>query len=131
MNTGKSLSCLFVGESGTGKTMTAEAIAAELGQALYPVNLAGVVSKWVGETEKNIAAVFASARESQAILFIDEADTLFGSRLDDNSHHADYINGQVNLLLTETDANGNLRARLSVLHPFFFGRCLTAGTSTV
>ena len=103
MSTGKSVSCLFIGESGTGKSMTAEAICDELGQALYPVNLAAVVSKYVGETEKNIAAVFASARESQAVLFFDEADSLFGSRLDEDSHHAHYINQQVSLLLTEMD----------------------------
>jgi SpoVK/Ycf46/Vps4 family AAA+-type ATPase len=98
---GKALSALFIGESGTGKTMTAEAIAFELGQCLYPVKVPSIVSMWYGETEKNLAAVFRGAKESQAILFFDEADSLFISRAD----HAESPSASrwVNVLLTELE----------------------------
>ncbi len=103
LSLGKAITVLFAGESGVGKTMTAEAIAFELGQNLYPVSLPATVSMWVGQTEKNLAAVFAAAREAQAILFFDEADALFSARLEEGNHHAHYINQQVNVLLTEIE----------------------------
>ncbi|MCL2001519.1 MAG: ATP-binding protein, partial [Planctomycetes bacterium] len=103
LSIGKCVTALFSGPSGVGKTMTAEAVAYELGQVLYPVNLAGVVSKWVGETEKNLVNVFRTAREAGAVLFFDEADAFFGTRLDDGGHHAHYINQQINSLLTEME----------------------------
>jgi len=83
--------------------MTAEAIAGELGKALRVVRLDSVVSKYVGETGKNIAGLFRSARGSDTVLFIDEADALFSSRLVSGGHHARYINQEVNVLLAEIE----------------------------
>jgi len=103
MSMGKALSVLLVGESGVGKTMCAEAIACELGQNLYPVRMPSVVSCYVDETAKNLAGVFKAAKEAQAILFFDEADALFASRLNEGNHHAHYINQQINSLLTEIE----------------------------
>jgi SpoVK/Ycf46/Vps4 family AAA+-type ATPase len=102
-NYGRGLAALLSGPSGTGKSMTAEAIAHELGQNLYPVRMQTLISKYVGETSKNLAAVFAAAREAEAIVFFDEADALFASRLDEPDHHAHYINQQVNVLLKELE----------------------------
>jgi SpoVK/Ycf46/Vps4 family AAA+-type ATPase len=100
---GRGLAALLSGPSGTGKSMTAEAIAHELGQNLYPVRMDSLISKYVGDTEKNLAAVFAAAHEAEAIVFFDEADALFACRLDGQDHHARYINQQVNVLLTELE----------------------------
>lgn len=100
---GKALSSLFAGPSGTGKTMAAEAIASELGQCLYPVRVSTILSMWIGETEKNIARVFRAARESQAILFFDEADALFGRRIGNDSAQGAWINKQIDVLLTEME----------------------------
>ncbi len=74
------IKALFTGEPGTGKTLAAEVIAGMLGLTLLKVDLSQVVSKWVGETEKNLEAVFAHAESHQAVLFFDEADALFGKR---------------------------------------------------
>jgi SpoVK/Ycf46/Vps4 family AAA+-type ATPase len=103
LSRGKGVAALFHGPSGTGKTMTAEAIAYELGQNLFPVRVPTLVSKFVGDTEKNLARVFAEARESRAILFFDEADSLFAARVDDHSHHSRYLNQQTDVLLTEIE----------------------------
>src|SRR5690606_390469 len=81
--TGKGITCLFDGPPGTGKTLCAEIIAGEHDRPLYRVNLPEVVSKWVGETEKNIKAIFQQARISHAMLLFDEADSLFASRVAD------------------------------------------------
>ena len=77
---GGGLKALFTGDSGTGKTLAAEVIAHELELPLLKIDLAQLVSKWVGETEKNIDAAFREAEACHAILFFDEADTLFGKR---------------------------------------------------
>ena len=77
---GKGLSVLFAGPPGTGKTMAAEIIAGELGLDLYKIDLSTVVSKYIGETEKNLARIFDEAETANAILFFDEADALFGKR---------------------------------------------------
>ena len=77
---GKGLAVLFAGPSGTGKTMAAGIIAAELGLDLYKIDLSTVVSKYIGETEKNLSRIFDEAETSNAILFFDEADALFGKR---------------------------------------------------
>ena len=74
------LKVLFAGESGTGKTMAAEVLAGELGLELFRVDLATIVSKYIGETEKNLDRIFEAAIGSNAILFFDEADALFGKR---------------------------------------------------
>jgi hypothetical protein len=93
------LAVLFQGASGTGKTMAASAIAAELGLDLYRIELAGVVSKYIGETEKNIDRVFRAARRCNAILLFDEADALFGKRSEVKDAHDRYANLEVAYLL--------------------------------
>jgi SpoVK/Ycf46/Vps4 family AAA+-type ATPase len=80
LSRGKGVSALFFGEPGTGKTLTAEVVAGELGKPLRIAQLPALVSKWVGESEKNLASLFAEARASEAVLFIDEADSLLASR---------------------------------------------------
>ena len=94
-----SLSALFAGPSGTGKTMAAEVIANELGLPLYRVDLSVVVSKYIGETEKNLAQIFGEAESSSAILFFDEADALFGKRSEVKDAHDRYANIEVSYLL--------------------------------
>ena len=96
---GKGLSMLFAGPSGTGKTMAADIIAGELGLDLYKIDLATVVSKYIGETEKNLARIFAEAESSNAILFFDEADALFGKRSEVRDAHDRYANLEVAYLL--------------------------------
>jgi SpoVK/Ycf46/Vps4 family AAA+-type ATPase len=95
----RSLSVLFSGPSGTGKTMAAEISANELGLPLYRVDLAAVVSKYIGETEKNLAQIFGDAASSGAILFFDEADALFGRRSEVRDSHDRYANLEVSFLL--------------------------------
>jgi hypothetical protein len=90
---------LFSGPSGTGKTLAAEIIAGELSLDLYKVDLATLVSKWVGETEKNLAQVFAAAEASNVLLFFDEADALFGKRSEVSDSHDRYANIEVAYLL--------------------------------
>jgi len=103
LSRGKGVVALFSGPSGVGKTMTAEAVAGEMGRALQIVRLDAVVSKYVGDTAKNISALFRGARESDAVLFIDEADALLGSRLPGGDHHARHVNQEVNVLLSEME----------------------------
>ena len=80
LSTVKSVNALFAGFSGTGKTMAAEIIANELGLDLYKIDLSRVVSKYIGETEKNLERIFQEAQSANAILLFDEADALFGKR---------------------------------------------------
>ena len=102
--TGKGITCLFDGPPGTGKTLCAEIIAGEFDRPLYRVNIPEVVSKWVGETEKHIKAIFQQARISHAMLLFDEADSLFASRSSETSSATDrYANMEVNLLLQEIE----------------------------
>ena len=103
LNTGKAISVLFSGESGVGKTMCAEAVAYELGQNLYPVRISSIISKYVGDTAKNLRKIFNEARNSQSIIFFDEADAFFSSRIEDGSHHAHYINQEITTLLREME----------------------------
>lgn len=100
---GKGLSALFVGPSGTGKTMAAEVLARELELDLYKVDLSGVVSKYIGETEKNLARIFAEAETSNAILFFDEADALFGKRTEVSDAHDRYANIETSYLLQKME----------------------------
>jgi SpoVK/Ycf46/Vps4 family AAA+-type ATPase len=100
---GKGLSVLFSGPSGTGKTMAAEVIAHELSLDLYKIDLSGVVSKYIGETEKNLAKVFQDAEMSNAILFFDEADALFGKRTDVSDAHDRYANIETSYLLQKME----------------------------
>lgn len=96
---GRGISALFSGPSGTGKTMAAEILANDLQLDLFRIDLAGVVSKYIGETEKNLRNVFDAAEESGAILFFDEADALFGKRTEVRDSHDRYANIEVNYLL--------------------------------
>jgi hypothetical protein len=90
---------LFMGPSGTGKTMAASVVANELGLELFRVDLSGVVSKYIGETEKNLDRVFDAASRSRIVLFIDEADALFGKRSEVKDAHDRYANIEVSFLL--------------------------------
>ncbi|MBX3159323.1 MAG: ATP-binding protein [Deltaproteobacteria bacterium] len=94
---------LFHGVPGTGKTMAAGAIARELGVDLYRIDLSRVVSKWIGETERNLANVFRAAEESQAIVLFDEADSLFAKRTEVRSSVDRYANLEVNYILQRLD----------------------------
>jgi hypothetical protein len=99
LNRGQGISVLFAGTSGTGKTMAAEVLAHTLDLPLYRIDLAGVVNKYVGETEKNLRRIFHAAEQSGTILFFDEADALFGKRTDVKDSHDRYANIEVNYLL--------------------------------
>jgi hypothetical protein len=101
---GLGLTVLFSGSSGTGKTMAAEILAAELDLDLYKVDLASVVSKYIGETEKNLRAVFDGADQSGAILLFDEADALFGKRSEVRDSHDRYANLEISYLLQRMEA---------------------------
>jgi hypothetical protein len=97
------LKVLFAGESGTGKTMAAQVLAHDLGLELFRVDLATVVSKWIGETEKNLDRIFDAAEGSNAILFFDEADALFGKRSEVSDSHDRYANVEVSYLLQKME----------------------------
>ncbi|MFN8375300.1 MAG: ATP-binding protein [Anaerolineae bacterium] len=94
-----SISALFAGESGTGKTMSAEVIAYHLGLVMYKIDLSAVVSKYIGETEKNLGVIFEEAQASNAILFFDEADALFGKRSEVKDARDRYANIETAYLL--------------------------------
>ncbi len=100
---GKGLSVLFAGPPGTGKTMAADVLAHELGLNLYKIDLSTVVSKYIGETEKNLARIFAEAMTSNAILFFDEADALFGKRTQIHDAHDRYANVETSYLLQKME----------------------------
>jgi SpoVK/Ycf46/Vps4 family AAA+-type ATPase len=101
---GRGISALFAGPSGTGKTMAAEVIAHELQLDLYKIDLSGVVNKYIGETEKNLAKIFSEAEASNAILFFDEADALFGKRTKVSDAHDRYANIETSYLLQRMEA---------------------------
>ena len=101
---GQGLCVLFTGETGTGKTLAAEAIANEAGLDLYRIDLATVVSKYIGETEKNLKRVFDAAEASGAVLLFDEADALYGKRSDVKDSHDRYANIEIAYLLQRVEA---------------------------
>ncbi len=110
---------LFAGPPGTGKTMAAEVIASELGLELYKIDLSTVVNKYIGETEKNLGRIFDEASNSNAILFFDEADAIFGKRSEVKDAHDRYANIEVSYLLQRMETYDgvtilatNLRANL-------------------
>lgn len=103
LSLGKGISALFAGPSGTGKTMAAEIIANELGLDLYKIDLSAVVSKYIGETEKNLERVFSAAETANAILFFDEADALFGKRSEVHDAHDRYANIEIAYLLQKME----------------------------
>ena len=100
---GKGVIALFAGPSGTGKTMAAEIIAHDLGLDLYKIDLSAVVNKYIGETEKNLERIFQAAQQSDAILFFDEADALFGKRSEVKDAHDRYANIETAYLLQRTE----------------------------
>lgn len=101
---GLGISALFSGPSGTGKTMAAEVLAGALDLDLYRIDLASAVSKYIGETEKNLRRVFDAAEDSGAILLFDEADALFGKRTEVRDSHDRYANIEVSYLLQQMEA---------------------------
>ncbi|TYB44074.1 ATP-binding protein [Actinomadura chibensis] len=116
---GRGVVALFAGDSGTGKTMSAEVLAAELGLDLYVVELSAVVDKYVGETEKNLERIFAEADRMDAVLLFDEADAVFGKRSDVRDARDRYANLESAYLLQRLESFGgiavlttNLRANI-------------------
>ncbi|MGR3931646.1 ATP-binding protein [Streptomyces sp. BRA346] len=116
---GRGVLALFAGESGTGKTMSAEVVAADLGLDLYVVQLSSVVDKYVGETEKNLERIFTEADRTDAVLLFDEADAVFGKRSEVNDSHDRYANLESAYLLQRLEAfdgiallTTNLRANI-------------------
>jgi SpoVK/Ycf46/Vps4 family AAA+-type ATPase len=105
---GKGVSAILSGPPGTGKTMVAQLLAQELGYDLYLIELAQIVNKYIGETEKNLARVFDEAENSHAILFFDEADALFAKRTEVKSSNDRYANLEVNYLLQRMEAYGGI-----------------------
>ncbi len=103
LSTGRGLCVLFRGDSGTGKTLSAEIIANELGMTLYRVRIPAIMSKYVGETEKNLEKCFREAAASGALLLFDEADSIFSKRTEVKDANDRYSNMEVNLLLQEVE----------------------------
>lgn len=101
---GQGVAALFAGPSGTGKTMAAQIIARELGSALFQVDLAKTVSKYIGETEKALDVIFDAAEAASAVLLFDEADALFGKRSEVKDAHDRYANLEVAYLLQRIEA---------------------------
>jgi ATP-dependent 26S proteasome regulatory subunit len=100
---GKGVTALFGGPSGTGKTMAAEIVANDLRLDLYKIDLSGIVSKYIGETEKNLDRIFTTAENANAILFFDEADALFGKRSEVRDSHDRYANLEISYLLQKME----------------------------
>lgn len=113
---GKGLNVLFAGPSGTGKTMAADIMAGELRLDLYKIDLSSVVSKYIGETEKNLARIFQEAETSNAILFFDEADALFGKRSEVRDSHDRYANIEISYLLQRMEEYDGMVILASNLH---------------
>jgi SpoVK/Ycf46/Vps4 family AAA+-type ATPase len=116
---GRGITGLFAGDSGTGKTMSAEVIAGVLGLDLYSINLATVVDKYVGETEKNLERIFSEADGINGVLLFDEADAIFGKRSEVRDAHDRYANIETAYLLQRMESfdglairSTNLRANL-------------------
>ena len=116
---GRSVTALFSGPPGTGKTMVATLIAQELGLELFRIDLSKVVSKWIGETEKNLSKVFDQAQSCGAVLLFDEADSLFAKRTEVKSSNDRYANLEVNYLLQRLEAYDGI-ALLTTNHLSYF-----------
>ncbi|MEK7258037.1 MAG: ATP-binding protein, partial [Bacteroidota bacterium] len=123
---GLGISALFVGESGTGKTMASEVLANELQLDLYRIDLSQVVNKYIGETEKNLKLIFDAAEEGGSILLFDEADALFGKRSEVKDSHDRYSNIEVSYLLQRMESYKGLAILTtnmkSALDPAFLRR---------
>jgi SpoVK/Ycf46/Vps4 family AAA+-type ATPase len=120
---GKGVNALFAGRPGTGKTMAAEIIANDLMLDSYKIDLSGVVSKFIGETEKNLDRIFRAAENANAILFFDEADALFGKRSEVRDSHDRYANIEISCLLQKME---RYRRRIIWRRTTEPGRCLCA-----
>ena len=123
---GLGITALFAGESGTGKTLAAEVLANELALDLYRIDLAAVVSKYIGETEKNLGRLFEAAEAAGAVLFFDEADALFGKRSEVKDSHDRYANLEVDYLLQRMETYRGLAVlatnQKAALDPAFLRR---------
>jgi SpoVK/Ycf46/Vps4 family AAA+-type ATPase len=104
ISTSRGVTALFQGGPGTGKTLVASAIANELGMDLYRVDLSRIMSKWIGETEQNLAKLFDAAEDGHAIILFDEADSLFAKRTEVKTSVDRYANLNVNYLLQRLDS---------------------------
>lgn len=116
LSRGRGLSVLFTGPSGTGKTMAAEVLANGLSLTLHQIDLSMVVSKYIGETEKSLSAIFSEAEMSQTLLFFDEADALFGKRTEVKDAHDRYANIEVNYLLQRIEQYEGIVVLATNLH---------------
>jgi SpoVK/Ycf46/Vps4 family AAA+-type ATPase len=116
LSLGKGLTALFSGPSGTGKTMAAGIISNELGLDLYKIDLSQVVSKYIGETEKNLDRIFSAAEASNAVLFFDEADALFGKRSQVKDSHDRYANVEISYLLQKMEEHDGIAILATNLH---------------
>jgi AAA+ superfamily predicted ATPase len=105
---GRGLAVLFAGEYDIGKTVAVEIFSRDLGLEAYRIDLSKVVSKYIGETEKNLDRIFAAAEESDAILFFDEADALFGKRSEVKDSHDRYANLAINYLLRKIEGQSRV-----------------------
>ncbi|HEY0104916.1 MAG TPA: ATP-binding protein, partial [Rhizomicrobium sp.] len=105
---GRGVTALFAGPSGVGKTMAAEVVASALGLDLCRIDLSGIISKYIGETERNLRRVFDAAEAGGAVLFFDEADALFGKRSEVKDSHDRYANIEVSYLLQRMEAYSGL-----------------------
>jgi SpoVK/Ycf46/Vps4 family AAA+-type ATPase len=103
LSSGKGVAVLFAGPSGTGKTMAAEVIANRLGLDLFRIDLSTVVSKYIGETEKNLERIFIAATRSNSVLLFDEADALCGKRSEVRDAHDRYANIEISYLLQKME----------------------------
>lgn len=104
----KSVRVLFTGKKRMGALVAAQTLACDLGKDLYRVDLSTVVSKYIGETEKNLKRVFAAAEKNGAVLFLDEADALFGKRTEVKDSHDRYANIEINCLLHRIEKYGGV-----------------------
>ncbi len=119
LSLGKGLNVIFAGPSGTGKTMSAGIIAGELRMDLFKIDLSNMISKYIGETEKNLEKIFTEAGESNAILFFDEADSIFGKRSEVKDAHDRYANIETGYLLQKMEEYDGIVILATNLHPFF------------
>jgi SpoVK/Ycf46/Vps4 family AAA+-type ATPase len=116
LSLGKGVNMLFSGSPGTGKTMAAEVIANDLQLDLYKIDLSQVVSKYIGETEKNLDRIFTLARNANGILFFDEADALFGKRSEVKDAHDRYANIEIAYLLQKMEEYEGITILATNLH---------------
>jgi hypothetical protein len=116
LSRGKGLNVLFTGESGTGKTMAAEVLAGALSLILHQIDLSTVISKYIGETEQHLSAIFREAESSPTLLFFDEAEALFGKRTEVKDAHDRYANIEVNYLLQRIEQYDGIVVLATNLH---------------